>query len=142
MKSKQGGRVMTNLYLDIDGVLLGKEHSIPEGLLDFLKFVTENFNCYWLTTHCSGDTNQPFLYLVGKWPTEAIPFLEKIEPTKWRLLKTEAINFNQDFFWLEDFPFEAEQKILKDRGVSDSLIIVDLDKNPTQLIDFVKNLLK
>jgi len=46
--------------------------------VEFLFFVTEHFDCYWLTTHCDGDARTAFLYLVGKVPAEAIPYIEKI----------------------------------------------------------------
>ena len=90
---------MKKLYLDIDEVLLTRRGEPANGLVDFLKFATENFDCYWLTTHCDGDTKDVFLYLVGKIPAEAIPFIEKIKPTKFGTFKTEAIDFESGFFF-------------------------------------------
>ena len=82
---------MKNLYLDIDGVLLKKDGTPAENLTLFLEYATKNFNCYWLTTHCrDGDASGVFLYLVGKVPEQAIPYIEKIRPTTWNTLKTEA----------------------------------------------------
>ena len=50
----------------------------------------------------------------------------------WKTLKTEAIDFSSDFFWLEDNPFQSEIKILYDNFHFDKLIIIDLNK-PTEL---------
>jgi hypothetical protein len=128
---------MKNLYLDIDGVLLKKDGTPAENLVSFLKYATENFNCYWLTTHCDGDATPAFLYLVGKVPQEAAPFLEKIQPTKWKLWKTEGIDFSQDFLWLDDTRFEGEQNALTEKGASDKFVFIDLKANPNQLLDMV-----
>ena len=47
---------MIKLYLDIDGVLLHtKKPCAAEYAAEFIDYVTANFDCYWLTTHCKGD---------------------------------------------------------------------------------------
>jgi ribonucleotide monophosphatase NagD (HAD superfamily) len=52
---------MTKLYLDIDGVLLTAKHTqAAPGVDEFIKFITQNFACYWLTTHCKGDSAPAF----------------------------------------------------------------------------------
>lgn len=58
--------------------------------------------------------------------------LKKIKPTNWDTLKTEAIDFESNYFWIDDNPMEAEQKILKEKNngyliivnKNDSLILV------------------
>lgn len=131
---------MKNLYLDIDGVILKKDGTPAENLTLFLEYATKNFECYWLTTHCDGDATKPFLYLVGRIPQEAVPFLEKIRPTKWKLWKTEGIDFSKDFLWLDDTQFEGEKNALIEKGALDKFILVDLKANPNQLLDITKNL--
>ncbi len=37
---------MKNLYLDIDGVLLTKQGASAPHIVEFLKFATNNFDCY------------------------------------------------------------------------------------------------
>ena len=70
-----------NLYLDIDGVLLGKEDSgSPEIRLalyaeEFLVFALAQFDCFWLTTHCQGRTEEVLKYLAPyvrqhSWPSQ------------------------------------------------------------------------
>ena len=132
---------MKNLYIDIDGVLLDKG-SAAEGLVEFLRFATENFDCYWLTTHCDGDVTPVFLYLVGKVPTEALPYIEKIKPTKWgSLSKTDGIDFTKPFYWLDDNLFATEKQVLEERDCLTSYIHFDLKANPHQLHE-VQQLLK
>lgn len=126
-----------NLYLDIDGVLLTKQGVPALYLTEFLEYATTQFDCYWLTTHCDGDATTAFLHLVGKIPPEAIPFLERIRPTKWRLWKPEGIDFSKDFIWLDDYAFDGDRKILEKYQALDKLITVDLEVNPNQLLDLV-----
>ncbi|MEK7072577.1 MAG: hypothetical protein AAB969_03335, partial [Patescibacteria group bacterium] len=64
---------MKNLYLDIDGVLLTKHGDMALHLVDFLNFATNNFDCYWLTTHCKGDAASAIFHLIGGVQPEAIP---------------------------------------------------------------------
>jgi len=129
---------MKRLYIDIDGVLLTKEGAPAPHLVEFLAYATENFDCYWLTTHCKGDAGPAIQHLSQTVPSEAMPFLEKIKPTNWTTLKTEALDFSQDFLWLDDYVLEFEKGILKKQGALDSLISIDLDSSPNQLLEFVE----
>lgn len=91
------------LYLDIDGVLVTvKNTRAADGVLPFLKFVTANFDCYWLTTHCKGDAHTAFNYVVEFIPNSEC-FLLKIKPTNWNTLKTEAIDLDSESIWLDDY---------------------------------------
>jgi hypothetical protein len=65
--------------------------------------------------------------------------LQTIKPTNWQTLKTEAIDFESDFYWIEDFPFQAEMKILEQYNKLENLICVDL-KNPNELLNVVEAL--
>ena len=92
------------LYLDVDGVLLGRSRSsdcdivLAHGALDFLKFVTGNFDCYWLTTHCDGDSSAVVDYLRPYCDEQVLELLKVIKPTTFDALKTEALK--GDFYWL------------------------------------------
>ena len=70
-----------NIYLDIDGVMITKDNSPADYVVDFLKYITDNHDVYWLTTHCQGDAQTTILYLKDKLPNDAIPFLKKIKQT-------------------------------------------------------------
>lgn len=114
------------LYLDIDGVLLKRDKSLPGFVEEFLRFVLGNYDCYWLTTHCRAGENSAFRYLSVYFPEKLLKLISNIQPAFWDTLKTEAIDFNADFFWVDDYVFIAEQKILKQKGKLERLVLVDL----------------
>jgi ribonucleotide monophosphatase NagD (HAD superfamily) len=74
-----------NLYIDIDGVLLNdaldNAGTPANHATEFLKFVTEKHNCYWLTTHCHGGENRAPEYLLQRFPASMKEVLDKIKPT-------------------------------------------------------------
>lgn len=116
------------LYLDIDGVLLTVKQTKPaDHSTAFIEFVTVNFDCYWLTTHCKGDAKNAISYLTRYFDNQTLQLLHQVKPTNWETLKTEAIDFSHDFFWLEDYPFNAEKEILSKHNRLESLILVDLN---------------
>ncbi|MDF7811822.1 hypothetical protein [Hymenobacter sp. YC55] len=121
---------MTKLYLDIDGVLLTTKHTqaAPEVEV-FIDFVTSHFECYWLTTHCKGDSASVLGYLSHFLPSSTIEKLKHtVLPTNWDALKTEAIDTSSDFYWLDDQPFQAERAYLQANGVANRLIVVNLGR--------------
>ena len=60
--------------------------------------------------------------------------LRKVKPTYWEDLKTEGIDFESDFIWLDDYPFQAELYVLGNFGMSHAIHKVDL-KNKGELLD-------
>lgn len=117
------------LYLDIDGVLLTKRHtSAPPGILPLVVFAVTNFDCYWLSTHCKGDSRTALAYLARFYEPQDLSLFAVVKPTNWETLKTEGIDFQSNFFWLDDAPFQAEQAVLKQHGLLDRLVVVDLEK--------------
>ncbi len=119
---------MTKAYLDIDGVLLTKKQQPPDHVSEFIAYVINNYDCYWLTTHCRNGENKAMEYLRGFLSKMDLKSLENVKPTNWDTLKTEAIDFTSNFVWLEDYPFEAEKKILFQNNKEESLILVKLDR--------------
>jgi len=126
---------MTKLYLDIDGVLLTARHTqAAPGVAAFVEFVTQHFTCYWLTTHCKGDSAPALRYLSRFLAPATLELLRQaVQPTTWDTLKTEAIDVSADFYWLDDSPFQSEVAYLRARGVVDRLVVVDLNR-PDELI--------
>jgi hypothetical protein len=133
-KQEEEWRSIIKLYLDIDGVLLTAKHTrAAEGVDEFVDFVTTHFECYWLTTHCKGESRTALKYLVQFMQSETIKKLEDaVRPTNWDALKTEAIDFESDFYWLDDSPLPVERRILEDNGVGDRLVLIDLER-PSEL---------
>jgi len=126
---------MIRLYLDIDGVLLTTKHTqAAPGVEAFVDFITSQFECYWLTTHCKGNSATAIAYLTQFLPPAAVVKLQKtVQPTTWDTLKTEAIDMQADFYWLEDSPMQAELARLRASNVEHRLLLVDL-KQPDELL--------
>lgn len=132
---------MTKLYLDIDGVLLTAKHTqAAPGVGDFVDFITQHFACYWLTTHCKGDSAPALRYLSRfLQPATLEKLRQAVQPTTWDTLKTEAIEVTADFYWLDDSPFQAEIAYLQAHGVADRLVVVNLDQ-PDELVKVLQKL--
>lgn len=118
-------RKRIKLYLDIDGVLLTKRNPRPKNFSKrLIQFAVENFDCYWLTTHCKGDTGTAIKYLKPYFPEVYLRMLSKIKPTNWDALKTDAIDFESAFVWIDDMmPFEAEQKVLSEKNKGNFILV-------------------
>lgn len=128
---------MKRLYLDIDGVLLTKKNAKQaDNLEEFIDFALANYYCYWLTTHCKGDSIPAINYLSKFTNDTLLNKLRKIKPTNWDMLKTEGIDFSTDFYWLDDYPFQAELNYLKDHGLLERFILVDLT-NANELLRII-----
>ena len=127
------------LYFDIDGVLVGRGRKSALHVTEFLKTATEKHDCYWATTHCKGDVNDDVTrYIKEILPEEAIEYCKLIKVTEWSHKKTEIFDYNSDFLWFEDAPFDFEKEVLLQQGKSNSLVLVDLINNPNQLEELVK----
>ena len=127
-----------NLYLDIDGVLLGKaDPGSPEIRLalhaeEFLDFALAHFQCFWLTTHCQGQTDEVLKYLTPHGSADFLALAARVQPTQFRVLKTEALA--GDFLWLDDALMRCELDWLSARGWLDRWIRVDTRHKPEDLI--------
>ena len=125
-----------NIYLDVNGVFF-KRGEIASNIEEFLKYITDNHNVYWLTTYCKGDADDTVNYLKLFLPKTVIPYIKKIKETNWNIYKTEAINFSEDFRWIDDSVEAHEILVLKDKGVYDNWIKVNLD-NKDELLRIIK----
>ena len=130
-----------NIYLDIDGVLITNGGQPSPHIYEFLKYVTTEYNCIWLTTHCrDGNVENPYNYLSDVLP-DCKEFLKKIKPTTWDILKTEGIDFDQDFIWLDDYLMQSEEKILEEKKVIHNFYKINLKENPRQLMEVLESLI-
>ncbi len=130
-----------NLYLDIDGVLLDYKADAPaEHAVEFIDYILEEFDCYWLTTHCQGDTAKVKEYLSEYFPEDIVRRLAAVKPTTWKSLKTEGIDFTTPFVWVDDYPFLEEMLALELNGAGESLYRVFLENEDELLnvIEFLK----
>ena len=130
-----------NLYLDIDGVLLDYKADAPaKHAVEFIDYILEEFDCYWLTTHCQGDTAEVNEYLSEYFPETIVRRLAAVKPTIWKTLKTEGIDFTTPFVWVDDYPFLEEMLVLELNGAEESLFRVFLENEDELLnvIEFLK----
>ena len=65
--------------------------------------------------------------------------LKTIKCTNWQTLKTEAIDFDIEFIWIEDGPFDSEIKVLKSRNSKHKLFVVNLNRK-NELLNLVNKL--
>ena len=129
----------TDIYLDIDGVLLANDLSPAGFSAEFLSKVITLFpdSTYWLTTHCQGDAATPVEHIGHLFDADTVALMRRIRPTTWDLAKTRAIDFTRPFLWFDDDLFFEERQELLRHSALDNWIEVDLRKNPDQLRDFV-----
>lgn len=128
-----------NIYLDIDGTLLTKHGEPANHLFEFLDYIVNNHEAYWLTTHCKDDANRAVEHMTMNniLPAETISLLTKIRPTNFNTLKTDAINFDQEFLWLDDYIPTSEQNVLSAHNAESRGLIVNLKENPNELKDIL-----
>lgn len=105
-----------NIYLNIDGVMLSTK-SPQEDIVKLIRYILEHYpnNTYWLTTHCKGGVNRCAEWLKqNDFPADLADEMDKaIKPTDWGVMKTEAIDMDQDFIWFDDSLFETERRVLE-----------------------------
>ena len=121
-----------NIYLDIDGVLLGKEHGqvkLASGVYEFLWKALTEYKCFWLTTHCKGDSSTALKYMKKYCDEKTFKLIEKIQPSNFNVLKTDAIDFDSEFLWFDDFLLQSEIEVLHRKERLSSWIQIDTYKN-------------
>lgn len=124
-----------NIYLDIDGVLLiNDKHASPHAD-EFLQHVLTKYpdSTYWLTTHNWQGENRAKDVLAPHLKPETVTLLDKVKPSEWKDLKTDAINFEEDFLWFDDDLWPDELKVLEDNNATGRFVMVDLQKDPELL---------
>jgi len=127
-----------NIYIDIDGAILTRGATPALHLNKFLDYILNNYSVFWLTSRCRGDSKYTVNYLSQFLLPEIISLLKKIKPTNFLIDKTEAIDFDKNFFWLDEEIFASEANTLIEHDKYDSWIEVNLIKNPNQLLHLIK----
>lgn len=126
-----------NIYLDIDGVIMANDQRVANYAHEFVEHLVNKYPVYWLTTHCKGDAKYTINHLKMFFNSETIKLMEKIKPTNWDTLKTEAVDFTQPFIWFEDDLFNAEKNILRQNNKFDSWIEINFSKDINQLSKYL-----
>lgn len=130
---------MTNIYLDIDGVLLANEANPAKYADEFIKRVVSSFPTYWLTTHCRQGENYTLSLLSRFFSKATMEYLRLIKPTEWNTNKTEGIDFSVPFLWFDDDLYEGEREDLEKHNVLDNWIEVNLSKDEEALGKFLSS---
>ncbi len=125
-----------NLFIDIDGVLLGKDPHSNDCMLanhasDFLEYSLQNFDCYWLTTHCKGSIDTVVDYLAPYSSVHFLNLVQKVKPTYFKTFKVEAL-FG-DYFWVDDQPTAYELQFLEEKNQLHRWLQVNTRKNINEL---------
>ncbi len=132
-----------NMYLDIDGVLLTKDHNPANFVDEFIEYVLTNYpdSTYWLTTHCQGDATRPIKDIGHLFKPETVELMRQIKPTTWlnSPCKTAAIDFSKPFLWFDDDLFLSEKKELIEHDAFDNWIQIDLRKDPNMLQKIIQD---
>lgn len=128
---------MTNVYLDIDGVLLANELNPANFSNEFIEYVVTKYPTFWLTTHCRQKENYTISLLSRFFSGKTLEYLKQIKPTEWNVLKTDAIDFSKPFLWFDDDLYDGEKKILIKHNVLDNWIEVNLAKDENRLAKFL-----
>lgn len=116
-----------NIYFDIDGVLKGVDSPV-EDLSELVTYALDNFpgHVYWLTTHCKDGANNAIYALQDVFEAELLDRMAaEIQPTDWGTLKTDAINFDEPFLWLDDDLYDEERAVLDGHHALDGHILMD-----------------
>ena len=117
-----------DIYLDIDGVLLGTASPL-EDTVKLTDHIISRYtgHIYWLSTHCRHRKNRCAEWLrVNNFPEDLVRRLDAaVKPLYWETFKTEAIDFSQSFVWLDDGPLLSEMRHLEEHGVEGCLILMD-----------------
>lgn len=129
------------IYLDVDETILANNKQKANYADEFIKYLVGNYDCYWLSTNVKGDTDFVLNRLREFFNSETVEYIKKIKPTNWQTWKTEAIDFNDNFLWFDDYLFKEEKRVLIEKGKLDSWVEVDLAKNSNQLKQFTRSLL-
>jgi len=131
MPEKQKDKML--LYLDIDGVVLGKnEHgriALIPNFRSLLRYLRKNYECRWLTTHGRYNADDVLRYLKPYLKGINAKELRFIKVVPWRTLKTEAIEFDSPFILVDDKPLQFELDILREKGFLDRWLKVDTYTN-------------
>ena len=137
---------MITLYLDIDGTLVSASprydcnFPIAKGCFEFLNFATLKFECKWLSFHTRGGKSTRIYdifedALGGKeLSAEWKMILDRIEPAFWIRKKSDAINFKEDFLWVDNDVDQVDYNVLAVNDACDSIISVYINTMPYDLL--------
>lgn len=134
-----------NTYLDIDGTLIhedkwGTEDLAAAGLTEFI-IALRPHTTYWLTTHCRDGNPERARSIMKRYvPPELHPDIDRIKPTTWDIMKTEGIDWSEDFIWFDNDISSTEWARIRLGNPGQQVIEVNIKTNPEQLIEIARDI--
>jgi hypothetical protein len=124
-----------NIYLDIYGVLLIDNARVANYVDEFLQTILQEYpdSTYLLTAKSSSGQNRIKELLVPNLKPETVALLGSIKHSVWSDLKTDVINFDDDFLWFDDDLWPDELKVLEEHEAAEQFILVKLKEDPDML---------
>ena len=135
-----------NIYLDIDGTMIHEDrwdmtNPAAAGLAEFI-IGLRSHTTYWLTTHCrDGNPDRAREIMKRVLPDALHPDIDRIKPTVWDTMKTQGIDWSQDFIWFDNDISAFEWEQINQGTEGQQVIEVNLKDHPNQLIDIVRDVL-
>lgn len=137
------------LFIDLDGVLLRRRNAgvfdgfeLAPGCVEFLEAVTSRFQCRWLSSRARtgwpDGVRRAFRAAGAPLDDPRWAVLGLVEPAVWSIDKTEALNPESDFWWIDDAPSEQDRAWLLVHGCDERLIEISTDANPDALIRLIR----
>lgn len=124
-----------NIYLDVDRVLLKRDGTLAPHCEEFLEFFVTHHTVYWFTIHCRNSENRVLESIMRKndLSEKMRDLLQCVQPTTWQDLRTEVIDFSQDFVLFTDAVTFEEKTVLLEENAFFRWHEVDLQKHPDHL---------
>ena len=133
------------IYLDVDGVFLRSpnlgvwngEWEVAPHAIEFLDWAVANHAPLWLTSRDMLGNGEgiaaAFTNVIGG-GTKLLELASKIPSQAWESAKTTAIDFSDDFIWLDDCPRTDDLLTLEREGAVNCWIEVNTDLRPEDLL--------
>lgn len=116
---------MTRLFMDIDGVLNRVDEKGKmvwrSDAPDFLRWAVNHFLVSFLT----GWRDKNLIKDMCLSQLGCLDLVEKFDYPKWDMMKTDAINFKEPFYWLDDEVMKEEGAVLGENEAHHRLILVN-----------------
>jgi hypothetical protein len=136
------------LYLDIDGVFLratgpsvwNGSWEVAPHTVEFLEWALSHHSPVWLTARDklgNGEgVSEAFANALGGCP-DLSQLAARIPSRQWKGAKTTAMDFREDFLWLDDYPRPADLLRLEREGCVVRWIEVNTDTQPDALLSVI-----
>lgn len=139
------------LYLDIDGVFLrgakgalwNSNWEIAPHAATFLKWALKYHRPIWLTARDQDGNGKGVVAAfnnAAKGDFQISQIAASIPSRAWRGVKTNAIDFREDFLWLDDSPHSEDLITLERERCFQKWIEVNTDARPDDLLRVISNI--